>query len=213
MSFIIAAGVMLFAATPAPKTDSERNTMAAYTSCLVNTEAYELRALLDRKVVSSSMGGNWGRYATPSCLSNQLSGPGAAKLSFAPILMRGGVFEALYHKDFGGAGASDAFEGLAAVHYPVDLATADPGAASYAMEMHIGDCTVRKAPSLAERLIDTRVGSDDESAAIQALIPTLSVCTDKGQTLKFSKSIIRGMVAEVLYRFMAAQKGLTNAQG
>ena len=44
-----------------------------------------------------------------------------------------------------------------------------------------------------------------EADAIRALMPAISACIDQQQSVRFSASVIRGMVAEPLYRLTQAK--------
>jgi hypothetical protein len=135
------------------------------------------------------------------------------QLQFAPSLIRGAIYEVYLHEDFDDLPAALSFESVSALQYPVAASDASSDASVYTAKMRIGECAVRRNPSSAKSLIDSPIGSDEETAAIKAIIPALSVCTFEGQTLTLSKSIVRGMIAEVLYRLLAAKRGLDHAQG
>ena len=188
--------------------DEPRQTMATYTACLVNRLGYKLRAALDMPVGSSDTNTTMTTLNDPDCLPGDYIG--GISLKFKPILMRGGLFEAFYIKDFGNAAAAT-FDDVPLIIYPAGNASSNVEAARYSLQMDIGDCVVRKAPAEARTLLNTKVASGAEGAAITALVPALSACATKGQTVSLSRSIVRGMIAEPLYRLTAAKRKMTNA--
>ena len=188
--------------------DEPRRTMAAYTTCLANRLGYKLRPVLDMPVGSSETNARMIALNDSGCLP--VENVGAISLKFKPVLMRGGLFEAFYIKDFAAVAAAT-FDDVPTIAYPAGDVSKNAEAARYNVQMDIGDCVVRKAPAEARSLLVTEVASGAEGAAVTALVPALSACAMKGQTVSLSKSIVRGMIAEPLYRLTAAKRKMTNA--
>ena len=61
-------------------------------------------------------------------------------------------------------------------------------------------CLVRKKPDLTRELVLAPVGSKQEQAALAQLTPFLSGCTYQGVTLRFTRPMLYGLIAEALYR-------------
>lgn len=140
------------------------------------------------------------RAATNVCL-------GRGELSFHAPLFRGSLFEALYDREFGRRGAED----LGAVP-PIDYAADHPDRESDIARQQtslrqFADCAVRADPAAAHSLIASEVTSEAESRAFAALGPELNGCLPQGIELRFSRPVLRGLIAETLYRLSAAKAG------
>ena len=68
-----------------------------------------------------------------------------------------------------------------------------------AMLAEFTDCVVENDLAHADALLRTGFGSPDERAVARALVPTLSTCVPKGQTIKFTPQSVRVFVAEGLW--------------
>jgi hypothetical protein len=67
----------------------------------------------------------------------------------------------------------------------------------------IGECTVRGDGANAAALLQTGIGSNEEKAAMQAILPMVSKCIESG-SIKLLPEQIRGSVAYNLYRLSYA---------
>ncbi|WP_300537405.1 hypothetical protein [Sphingosinicella sp.] len=63
----------------------------------------------------------------------------------------------------------------------------------------LGLCVARAEPVAARAILDTPTGSASEDTAIRAVVPALGPCVSADVTLKFSKPVIRGLIALALY--------------
>jgi hypothetical protein len=113
-------------------------------------------------------------------------------MQFAPELLRGGLFRALYLDRFGPKA-------------PVLRAASEtsawrlPDSDRYALMQRFGECVALGNPQAAVAAITSDVGTVREGAAYASLAPTLSKCVMSGSQIRFSKSTIEGVVAEALY--------------
>ncbi len=140
--------------------------------------------------------------ASDLCLDN-------GQLRFKYTLFRGALFEALYMSRFRARPAAD-IEHAPAIDYSLG-ATPETNPASVVTETalrNFADCVVRANPGAARALILSKVTSKEESAAFATLQTGLNACLSRGVELSFSRPILRGLVAEVLYRLSAAKAGL-----
>ena len=62
------------------------------------------------------------------------------------------------------------------------------------------DCVVRRDGANAHTVVIGPVGSAMEKAAFAALTPDLDACMTQGQKIPFTKPVLVGLLAEVLYR-------------
>lgn len=183
-----------------------RKMVAGVVNCLANARPARLREVLDLPV-----GSIYFRRLIVELLGDCVDrGPVDRALAMPWLVFRAAAFEALYAREFRSAAAVD-FASAGAVAYPsveTPARNARPdtsGVSRYPLVMAIGDCTVRAAPAQTRALVLSEVGSEAESAAIQALIPSLSGCIPAGQQVEISRPILRGMVAEPLYRLTRAR--------
>lgn len=128
-----------------------------------------------------------------------------ASIRFSPLVIRGAIFEALLAKDFVATPKPDNFDEVKSVSYASPATQASGKEATYALAMDIGECTVRKATAASYALLETEIGTKDEMAATNSLVPAIGSCTPSGVTMEFSLSVIRGMVAEPMYRLTKAK--------
>lgn len=67
----------------------------------------------------------------------------------------------------------------------------------------IGECVVRAATSNSRELLNTVIGSEEEYAAIQTILPVAGTCIKDG-SIKLKPEHIRGTIALNLYRLTVA---------
>lgn len=61
-------------------------------------------------------------------------------------------------------------------------------------------CSVRKAPDASRALLRTKLQSDAERTAVDALLPTFASCYPRGAQTRMVRSAVRALVALALYR-------------
>jgi hypothetical protein len=64
------------------------------------------------------------------------------------------------------------------------------------------DCVVRNNGQHTERLLASRIGSRNESAAINGLQPYMQACTGQGEEMRVSASQLRSLAAQSAYHSM-----------
>lgn len=143
-------------------------------------------------------------FGESECISGSVE---SRQLSMAAQVTRGALFEALYERRFRPNDAADVST-AAPIAYDWG-AGADVGPeAQQAMALaRVGDCMVRKNAEGARQLMRSEPGTQGEAQAIGSLVPLLGGCLPSGRQYQFSKSLLRGVVAEPLYRLtMAIEK-------
>lgn len=113
-------------------------------------------------------------------------------------LVRGSLYQALYAKNF-----ADQMPAMTASALSVDEEVRDrpeDKAASYKALRQYGECVVRTDTPASRALTLSRAGSTDELQALSALQPTFARCLTAGGQITFSKAVLTGVIAEVLYR-------------
>lgn len=172
--------------------DKARATTVAFGRCVVLTNRRGAeRAVLAFPTVNGRESA-LSQTATEECLRY-------GQLRMPPAIFRGAIFQGLYAEDYGKKTPSDTSEN------PIDFLLNAPAERdervmqAVAVRMFI-DCTVRADPVDARAIVLSPVASRAERTAYQGLTPHMSACLTRGLDLKFSKSILGGLIAEVLYR-------------
>jgi hypothetical protein len=124
-------------------------------------------------------------------------------LTFLPESLRGPLYQELYRLDFGGTAPANV-AAAPKLNYAAHANSSDPINVNLRV---FADCTVRRDPAAARSLVLSNVGSADESAALQRIAAPMSNCIVQGDTVKLTRPLVRGLVAEVLYRLTAASAG------
>lgn len=169
--------------------DNVRETLRKYAACLLTIEPRAVERTLAAAPGEQSAK-LMRRLATERCLYE-------GSLSFVPSLLRGALFAAAYRRDYG----SDAPPPSPT---RVDFAAGIPEGGQD-REANIGlllfaDCVAQADPKDARTAVLAPVGSDEEARAYGGLLPHLNGCLFKGQEITFSKGVLSGILAEVLYR-------------
>lgn len=122
-------------------------------------------------------------------------------MNFSPVHFRGGLYTALYRERFGA--------GIGTLRTdPVDFALGvtptpeSPTARAIALRQFI-DCAVRRRPNAAHQIVTGKAGSTIENAGFSALLTDLTACMVKDARVRFTRTELEGLVAEVLYVDMA----------
>ncbi len=77
----------------------------------------------------------------------------------------------------------------------------------------IGDCVVRTGPAAAHALLTSAVATNAETNAMAAIQPIVAQCLPRGQTARFNRSSVRGILAISALRLNEAAGAPTPASG
>jgi hypothetical protein len=156
-----------------------------------------LEALLNHSPRSPEAIRGFAGLANRSCFA-QRSGVGQRmnEFGFTPELLRGQLFRALYRRQF---------PELRTVSVPsaesADIWHVPAEDAFYPMQM-LGECVVRLAPDVSRAAVfDHEPGDEGEDGAFAELTPHLSRCIAPGSTIRFSRGLLEGVMAEAIYHF------------
>ena len=137
---------------------------------------------------------SWAAALRNCMFTRRPSGKGAVgQVSFTPLLIRGMMFRGLYLKEFGQHAAS---QPLAAVQTPT-WRFAD-GDAFNSLQAY-GECVVRRDAEGARAILLAPTASREEQVAYGRMKPAFADCLSPGATMRFSKAVIEGLVAEGLF--------------
>ena len=153
------------------------------------------------KVGPSSM---FGQDRRENCF-NSFSGDGGVQIQYDPVSAIGAFAEYFTLREFE---ESDA-QRIATISRD-DWQTADltPRNGS---EM-IGLCTAQAAGPVVYRLVATEPASDEEAAAIQAVVPYLGPCLTEGVEVSFDATSLRALLAHSLYKALTGMEALKKAK-
>jgi hypothetical protein len=136
------------------------------------------------------------KLATSECIMH-------GTLRFKVELLRGSLFDALYDADFKSVPVN-------VISAPqIDYFASAPDSSSEEVRQQVGlrqfaDCIVRTNPTSTRSLVTSEVGSGTERVAFEQLMPAASQCLTKGAEVRFSRPMLRGLVAETIYRLSQA---------
>ncbi|MDQ2877963.1 MAG: hypothetical protein M3R41_02645 [Pseudomonadota bacterium] len=192
----------LIAAPPAAsvngttKTDARRAALA-FSQCVLKRMPLIGAGILTDPVGTEQYTTLVSKAASSECLE------GGVILHMPQILMRAAFFEAAYIQQFrtGPVELKDS----PIVDYRAGYSDSlNPYVANTIALAQFGDCVVRAGTSDARAMVLNLPGSYSENRAVAALIPKLAPCVPAGSKVEFSKPVLRGAIAEAIYRLSVA---------
>ncbi len=134
----------------------------------------------------------------------------SAHMQFNGTAFRGSLYKALVRKKFGrkeifpapvAGGGSEAIP-----------QTNEVGGAGEAGRLRFASCVIHKDPANARVAIVATAGSPNEKAALAALANVYGQCLYQGETFRFNKVRLIGLLAEAYYRDATALAAASTAQ-
>jgi hypothetical protein len=206
-SLLLAAGpareeVRFHADSTASRAEAER-TMADFSKCVVENRRLRPKAEAFLRLIPETPAFRDAgvRIATPDCMPRSFL---RTQLRFNAKLFRQTLYSALYQHDFGRSPPPDVKlipTLLMSSEFDGDVASVPP---TVSFERLVGDCVARADSADVHRLLATKISSDAEKAALEQVVPQLANCVPAGQRTAFSRSVLRGMLAEALYKLRKA---------
>jgi len=212
----LVAGALLCAgfAAPARAQDDEKRAasrkestrmMLQFAECTARNR--KMKPQVDRFLAMSpadpEFGVLGGKFAKDRCVPPAM---GTVEMRFDTLLFRYGLFEARYRLEFG-KGPAPVIDGLPPLDVESEFTAAgfDPRGGSTLPPVvvflrQLGDCTIRRNVGAAHAMIIAQPYSKEETAALEGVMPALGLCMPEGQTMKFSRPMLRGAIAEALYK-------------
>jgi hypothetical protein len=180
--------------------NAPRITMEAFGACIVSRSKGRVAKFIDMRVGEPEYRDYIRALFDRSedfCLSQ-------GRLQFYDIHLRGALFQALYNSEFRndgptsfGAVTSSNYRAL----YPEILS---PEARSAVALEQFGECVARADTPNVRELLRSLAGSARETALFGTLSPQFSACIPQGEKLAFSKIVLKGALAEGIYRLSKA---------
>lgn len=197
-----------------PKNDvaRSREVMASFAQCLAQRQPKVARTFVldDYSAAANRL---YRQGGVNDCLSD------ASEMRFQALAARGAMAEVLIAREFPGmpelkwdgvtlAGPSNAAllpQGGVSLPPRTDPTQTRivliPGAIT------LGACILRADAAKSRTLLNSKLNSKAETAAVAAITPSISACVPKGETLKIDKSGIRTGIAVAYYRLAHAPNG------
>ena len=185
--------------------DGIRTLVDRFAGCVISRHRKPVESYLKTPPDSRESERKWPSIARAECLS-------IGSLTLSDAGFRGAAYGRLYKSDFGKKGPAD-FSNLPEIDYAVGLDPNEPVDRTNIGSRALADCMVRTAPVDAKTLILSRIASEEEMAAFRALNPAGASCMRLGVTVSFSKSALRALIGEALYRLSAARRAAAREAG
>ncbi len=175
--------------------------MAAFAKCVIDSKKRQEKALAYLMIPNGDPRQN---VEGSAIAKSECAMPGS-EMRFQGDLFAGTLYTALYRKYY-------------AKTFPGDLSTIEP--AVYESEFKVtttpvgteqlalrafGDCAVLQNPKAAHDFAISEMRGQNEKAALPAVIEATGLCVSAGSTLKFSRTILKGIIAESLFKMRNRQ--------
>ncbi|WP_152567953.1 hypothetical protein [Sphingopyxis sp. LC81] len=178
--------------------------MKSFADCVVDSaRARRLALEFIAMDPQSEEAGKFGDKVTePGCLPKVGQTKYASKLAFTPFLFRYELLGALYRQTYRDA-PSPALKDLPVRDYAKEFASGTVPNTILSLRQ-FGDCVARIAPVESHNLVMSDIYTAEENSALTAVLPNLQACMPPGQSVGFGRGILRGALAEGLYRLQEA---------
>jgi TonB family protein len=189
----------------APVTESDRESYAVaekFGACLVKADPGTSMGFVMATPGSDTSAAARDKLKTlmSDCLGKSIDpyGAGEVYMSIKPTMVRGVIAEALYKLQLANRPQP---AGQVSVAPILPASAANSSNLDDAILYDFAQCVTAAKATAVRSLVLSKIGSHDEQAAISELIPALSPCLYKGQTIKVDRPTLRSRLAEALYRW------------
>jgi hypothetical protein len=170
--------------------DRGRLAGAEFARCIAKRLPKRVDAVLAMPTAEAYRGA-MAKLATDDCLAN-------GQLRFNGGVLRGALFVELVRERSAVESRGSAWTRPFA---PLDVtAPVARPEIQQAFLLRFADCVVRRSPEVARNVVLLPTASAEQEAALKQLRPHLGPCFPAGMTVKISKAMLEGALAEVLYR-------------
>jgi hypothetical protein len=173
-----------------------RTAMFQFAQCVVSRDKGRVARMVELPVDDAEYGRLSRRLfetTDDECLSD-------GGLSFNAALFAGALFEALYVRDFKYNGPTAFPAGVTTSYVARYTAPYSPEVRQALALEQFGECVARAEPAETRKLLLAMPGTATEREQFALLTPRFGACVVKGSTVAMSKSIVRGALAEGMYR-------------
>jgi hypothetical protein len=183
-------------------------TLRQFASCIVSgagtsRERRELATFLRTSPDDAAVVKQTNKIVREYCLNG--TGADYALLRFDSSILRGAIFRQLYLDVGTKSSAPVTRDEISSVWSP-------SVGGNFGANQRFGDCIVAADQNAADAFVRAKVGSAQQDASLQAVMSRMSGCLTQGLTLKMSRVVLDGVLAEALYRNVTAP-GVVNSAG
>jgi hypothetical protein len=198
---ILASPILAKADTPndgreaASEMESEK-AMAEFAKCVVRSNGREKKALAYLQIPESDPAITAAGYqiARSDCART------GAQMRFKETLFSRSLYTALYQKYYRATPPADGLNIVPADYRSEFTVTKIPvGDAQLALRA-FGDCATKQNPKAVHDFVLSDLRSEAEKATVSKVVESLQQCLAPDVTLKFSRTLLKGLVAESLYK-------------
>ena len=175
--------------------DRSRVAMIEYAQCVVDRHRGWVLAALAERISPPGSLGKVGKLNVQECMGSNIE-----RLRMRTELLRGAFYVAFYRSDFGRSDASTP----KVIDFASDVPGKTPDEVQYVAMRQFGGCVVIRKAMTVRTAVLSPPGSPQERAAYGELSPSFGDCAEVGASVKFSKTFLSGLLAEVLYRETAS---------
>jgi hypothetical protein len=170
--------------------------MAEFAQCVVRSNSREKKALAYLQIPESDPALHHAGYqiARSDCARR------GAQMRFKETLFSRSLYTALYQKYYRATPPADDLNIAPADYRSEFTVTKIPvGDAQLALRT-FGDCATKQNPKAVHDFVLSDLRSEAEKATVSKVVESLQQCLELDMTLKFSRTILKGLVAESLYK-------------
>lgn len=141
-----------------------------------------------------------------ACISN-------GQISFSRNVLRGAIFQSLYLRTYGKRPLPSFAPDISTKYrdlYPASATDMDVEARQILALEQFGECVSKADPETVRRLLLSTSNSSAEGEIFATLAPRFSGCIVAGENLTFSKLILKGALAEGMFRLTRAAQPITS---
>jgi hypothetical protein len=170
-----------------------RKTLREFATCAAAGHPGIVEAAIDDAVDTKSYRRKLIDVSNEDCFSS-------GEMQMPAELLRGALFEAMYLREFGDAPNPD-LTSAASYDYSAPYSKPLSEEAQNTVGLAIvGDCVTRTASEKVHALLASVPGSPAEDRGFAEVAKILPGCVPPNKTFRFSRSVVRGSVAEALLR-------------
>jgi hypothetical protein len=209
LALIMGAVISACAISPAVADDSMEKSsaseaekvMANFAKCVIGSKKRQEKALAYLMIPNGDPRQN---VEGSAIAKSECAMPGS-QMRFQGDLFAGTLYTALYRKFYVKTPPGDLSAIEPAVYESEFKVTTTPVGTEQLALRAFGDCAVLQNPAAAHDFAISEMRGQNEKAALPAVVEATGLCVSAGSTLKFSRTILKGVIAESLYKMRNRQ--------
>jgi hypothetical protein len=175
-------------------------TMRDFARCVVANKKREAKAVEFLKLPD----GDPHQFIQGNGIASSGCAPPGSQMRFQPDLFSRSIYAALYTKYYLKDPPAD-LSAIAPADYQLEYKSTTAVSPQQLALRTFADCTVRGDVLAAHNFAISEIQSVAEKDTVPRVVAAMQQCLETGSTLKFSRTILKGLVAESLYKFRKRQ--------